>query len=682
MMFIRSYKFILFPLFLILISVISYSQDLTPFTYQFVVRGQDGEKITNEEVDVDVAIYTEEILEENLIYSEKQNVEVSADGFITIEIGRGNSTQNISDIIWNIDESYFIKAEVNDFSDDTYVFEHSSSLVFFTPQIFSGSANNLADPYFSFENSELVDILQFKRNKMYLSNGSVVELPEYLKNSNSLLIKVNKKDVSCYGADDGAIDVTVEGGKPPYEYYWSNEKYTEDLNNLKAGDYTLYVTDKSGFTALKRVKVSQPDPLEIDFKVSDVTDIGKTDGRIDLEVSGGRPPYSYQWSNGSYSADQKNLEPGRYKVTVSSKSECSKEQNFVVKEPIKVSFDKLNVKCYGGNSGSVRLNIRGGLSPYEIQWSNNKSGSFQNDLSAGKYYVYVKDSWGNSVFDSVNVLQPYPLKVEPVIKNVDTEKENGRINLNVSGGIPPYEYKWSTMDTTKSLDDIHDGVYSVTVSDKNSCKALKNNIFVYRIMFDERDTTNYKVITIGSQVWMAENLNYGKQILNHQGAEKNGVVEKFCYEDNPEYCKILGGLYNWDEMMQYKNSDENIKGETQGICPVGWHIPTNDEWKILADYLGGEMVAANKMKNYNYWASPEGANEIHLNLSGFSAYPSGRMDMTGESYYLSKSTSFWSSTKDGRNKAWHRTITNRGAGLYRNSGLTGYRFSVRCIKDY
>lgn len=678
----RLNKFTLILLFFIPLSIISYSQDLTPFTYQFVLRDQDGGKVAYKEVSVNVGIYTENILNENLIYSEEHNVEVLGDGLVTIEIGNGSSNQNVSDIIWNIDKSYFIKAEVNGFSDDNYMFEHSSPLVFFTPQIFAGSADNLADPAFRFEDSEFVDILKLKGNKMYLTNGSVVELPEYLNNSNSLLINVKKRNVSCYGENDGAIDVTVKGGTPPYEYYWSNEQYTEDLNNLKAGDYTLYVTDKTGFTALKRIKISQPDPLQIDFKVSDVTDIGKTDGRIDLSVSGGRPPYSYQWSNGSYSADQKDLAPGRYKVTVSSKSECGVEKDFVVKEPIKLSFDKQNVKCYGGNSGSVRLDIKGGLSPYEIQWSNNKSGLFQDELSAGKYYVYVRDSWGNSVFDSVNVLQPYPLKVEPVIQNVNAEKGNGSIDLNVSGGIPPYKYKWSTMDTTKKLKDIYDGVFSVTVSDINSCKAVKNNIFVYRMMLDERDTTNYRVITIGSQVWMAENLNYGKQILNNQEALKNSLVEKYCYEDNPEYCKVVGGLYNWDELMQYKNSDENIKGETQGICPDGWHIPTNDEWQILADYLGGEMVAANKMKNYDYWASPNRTNEIHLNLSGFSAYPSGRMDMTGESYYLNKSTSFWSATKDGRDKAWHRTITNRGSGLFRNSGLTGYRFSVRCIKDY
>jgi uncharacterized protein (TIGR02145 family) len=238
------------------------------------------------------------------------------------------------------------------------------------------------------------------------------------------------------------------------------------------------------------------------------------------------------------------------------------------------------------------------------------------------------------------------------------------------------------MDTTKNLNDIKDGVYSVTVTDRNSCEIVKNNIFVYRKMTDPRDTTKYDVITIGTQVWMAENLNYGKQINSDQEAIKNGIVEKYCYEDDPEYCDMLGGLYTWNEMMRYDHSDANIRGMTQGICPDGWHIPTSDEWKILADYLGGEMVAANRMKNYDYWNPPNGSREIHLDLSGFSAYPAGRMDMAGDSYYLGRSTSYWSSTKDNPQSAWHRTITNRGAGLYRNSGHIGYRFSVRCVKDY
>jgi uncharacterized protein (TIGR02145 family) len=680
-----NFSFLIKPAWLICLVFIPFSQllsqTLNPLSYQFVVRDEDGDIVEEESMAVQIQLFEGNPGSSEAIYFEEHNVESGSDGKVRILIGAGQSNQGFDDIVWNINKKYFVKATVQDIRGNDYDFVHISPLLLVLPELFAGSANNLADPVAFKNQDENLFPLSIQDNKMYLSNGSIVELPEYLTNSNSLLVDVNKRNVSCHGSKDGAIDITVKGGTPPYDFYWSNKKTTEDLNNLKAGDYMLYVTDSEGYTTFKRVEITQPEPLEVESKVLDVSDIGFRDGRIALDVTGGRPPYSYRWSNGSFSEDQDQLSPGLYKVTVTSRTKCAVEKTFMVREPVKVTFDKQNVKCYGEQNGAVRISVKGGLSPYEVRWSNNGSGYFQNNLSAGKYYVFVKDSWGYTVVDSVNILQPYPLKVDASVRDIPKDEESGDVALQVSGGIPPYNYRWSTMDTTENLSEIMDGVYAVTVTDQNACESIKRNIFVYRMIEDKRDSSEYKVITIGTHVWLAENLNYGKQISSDKEPTKNGEVEKYCYNDDPEYCEMLGGLYTWDEMMQYNKSDDHIRGETQGICPDGWHLPTNDEWSILADYLGGEMVASNRMKNYDYWTPPDGSTEIHLNLSGFSALPAGRMDMTGESYYLGKSSSFWSATKESWNNAWHRTITNRGAGLYRNSGHIGYRFSVRCIKN-
>jgi uncharacterized protein (TIGR02145 family) len=648
--------------------------------YQFFLRNHKGDLVKNTTVNLEIIVYQQDVASGPVIYAETHTINVPGNGLVQVEIGKGNSNHKISDVIWKLDESYFVKAVVHNVDKTDYVFEYSSPLIFYIPQIFAGSINNLADRQYD-EKNAILKVLTQKDNKLYLSNGDVVELPEYLKNINSILIQAETKDVSCYDARDGSVDVSVSGGVPPYEYYWSNGKTTEDLNELEAGTYTLSVTDKEGYTAFKRVEVFQPEPLEVDFKVWDVTDIGKTDGIINLDISGGNPPYDYLWSNGNFTKDQKGLRPGVYKVTITSSTGCAKEEKFLIREPVEVEFNKENVKCYGGNSGSVRLNLKGGRPPYEIRWSNKRTGYYQDGLTAGKYYVFIKDSWGFTVLDSVNILQPYPLRAKPLVKNLKSEKPKGSVDLHMAGGFPPYSYRWSTMDTTRKIDKLHDGVYSVTVSDQNSCQLEKKNIFVYRMIEDKRDTMNYKVITIGNQVWIAENINHGQQIESGKKAEKNGVVEKYCYKDNPDNCDILGGLYTWEEMMQYNKSDDSEIGIVQGVCPDGWHIPTSHEWKILADYLGGEMVAANRMKNFDYWTPPGDNTEINLNLSGFSAYPAGRMDITGDSYYLGKNTSFWSASRDNMQKAWYRTVTTRGSGLYRNSGHIEYRFSVRCVKD-
>jgi uncharacterized protein (TIGR02145 family) len=93
----------------------------------------------------------------------------------------------------------------------------------------------------------------------------------------------------------------------------------------------------------------------------------------------------------------------------------------------------------------------------------------------------------------------------------------------------------------------------------------------------------YRTVQIGNQVWMAENLNVGTMVTKENNSQDNGEIEKFCFFDDPENCRKFGGFYQWEEMMQYKNlrHDPNNPVVTQGICPSGWHIPTDDEWKIL-----------------------------------------------------------------------------------------------------
>jgi uncharacterized protein (TIGR02145 family) len=269
------------------------------------------------------------------------------------------------------------------------------------------------------------------------------------------------------------------------------------------------------------------------------------------------------------------------------------------------------------------------------------------------------------------------------VRHITGENESGKVFVKVKGGIPPYNFRWNTGDTTKNLKQAKNGVYSVTIEDDRGCRIESKNIFVYKIMEDPRDTQSYKVITIGDQVWMAENLNVGKKISPIQRSTDNGLIEKYCYNNNSGNCNLMGGLYTWNEAMQYSKSPADKDESVQGICPDGWHIPTEKEWQKLAENLGGEMMAGNKMKNLRYWEQPnvKNKNQVQLNITGFAALPAGRIDVSGESHFKGTSTSFWSASKTDSDKAWHRTITARGSGLYRDASFTKQKYSVRCIKD-
>jgi len=95
-------------------------------------------------------------------------------------------------------------------------------------------------------------------------------------------------------------------------------------------------------------------------------------------------------------------------------------------------------------------------------------------------------------------------------------------------------------------------------------------------LYDERNNRTYKTVTIGKQVWMAENLDIGTQIDGSVESSDNGIIEKYYFNNDPEIGSVYGGLYQWEELMAY-----TFEEGSQGVCPSGWHIPSNDEWKEL-----------------------------------------------------------------------------------------------------
>ena len=101
----------------------------------------------------------------------------------------------------------------------------------------------------------------------------------------------------------------------------------------------------------------------------------------------------------------------------------------------------------------------------------------------------------------------------------------------------------------------------------------------------------YNTVLLGSRCWFKENLNVGTRIDGVDEMLENGLLEKYCYDDSEANCDTYGGLYQWNEMMQYTTTEG-----AQGICPTGWHIPTYAEWLSLGDFLGGLGIAGGKMK--------------------------------------------------------------------------------------
>ena len=193
---------------------------------------------------------------------------------------------------------------------------------------------------------------------------------------------------------------------------------------------------------------------------------------------------------------------------------------------------------------------------------------------------------------------------------------------------------------------------------------------------DSRDGQTYKIVTIGTQMWMAQNLNYR-------------IDGSYCRDGIRSSCTKYGRLYTWAAAMDSAGTwSTNGKGcgyyktctptyPVRGVCPTGWHLPTQMEWRTLYAAVGGFSTAGTKLKSTSGWYSGGNGTDDY----SFSALPAGNRDYKGDYYLEGHSAYFWSSTEYGGYYAWSMYLNyyNDFADLwcyYKNEG-----FSVRCVQD-
>jgi uncharacterized protein (TIGR02145 family) len=197
---------------------------------------------------------------------------------------------------------------------------------------------------------------------------------------------------------------------------------------------------------------------------------------------------------------------------------------------------------------------------------------------------------------------------------------------------------------------------------------------------------SYPTIQIGTQCWFAKNLNVGTMIQGANDQTNNSTLEKYCYNNDTANCAIYGGLYQWAEAVQYQNGASNstspnpaFTGNVRGICPTGWHMPSDAEWGTLETFLGGSSVAGGALKSTSgFWRLP---NAGATNSSGFSALPGGGRDTNGAFYYIRNLTHFWSSSESSTTLAFNRFLFFNDSNIYRYNDDKSLGFSARCTQD-
>jgi len=177
----------------------------------------------------------------------------------------------------------------------------------------------------------------------------------------------------------------------------------------------------------------------------------------------------------------------------------------------------------------------------------------------------------------------------------------------------------------------------------------------------------YKTVTIGSQTWMAENLNY---------AGANGTTG-VCYGNSTDSCKKYGRLYTWSEVMQGSTSSRTSPSNVKGICPTGWHVPSDAEWTTLENYVDASgSTEGTKLKSTSGWSDTGNGTDAY----GFRALPGGQV-FIGTSDYAGYLGYWWTATENDAANAWRRGMNYTRTTVDRNYQNNAFGHALRCLED-
>jgi L-ascorbate metabolism protein UlaG (beta-lactamase superfamily) len=254
------------------------------------------------------------------------------------------------------------------------------------------------------------------------------------------------------------------------------------------------------------------DPILIQSQVQSVSVYGASDGSISLTVSGGKEPYSFNWSNGLTSKDITDLALGKYTVIVTDANGDTASHSDSITEPkeLKATFTKANTKKLGNADGHIELTISGGITPYTINWNNGATTPSISGLEAGTYTVDITDAHQATFHLEIPIYDPVTLTLTPSDASTYNGTD-GSINMNIQGGKSPYTILWSNGQTTQNLNALAAGYYSVSVTDDEQSIG-KSAIQVYE-PYDKTGSIADMVNTITRLTQSGIRIEYNSQVI-------------------------------------------------------------------------------------------------------------------------------------------------------------------------
>lgn len=461
--------------------------------------------------------------------------------------------------------------------------------------------------------------------------------------------------------------------------------------------------------------------------------IGSSSGNIYMAQVPENPEYqSYDCPFGSYDYFY-DPDDGKYKISFCLEG---KIENYTSGLKCAISEGIVGEKCIPltvatGNpaNGQVSVAYSGhtfsalsGTEPYTFSVASGSSLPAGLSLSSAGSLTGTPTTYGDYDFfiqvsdaESATNSREFSMTIDPAVlalgSSSPTNGEEGTVyaghTFSASGGVPSYTFSLASGSLPAGLSlssagsltgtTTAQGSYNFTIKVVDSLLVEDTENFVLVVdppfcgLVVSYGGENYSTSRIGNQCWFSKSLNIGSMINSSVNQTNNSVAEKYCYNNSESNCTAYGGLYQWNELMQYVTTDG-----AQGLCPSGWHIPTDAEWTTLTNYLSANnpywcnsnsTYIAKSIASTSGWQDSGvpcnvGNSQATNNYSGLNFLPGG-MCGANKSFSLAGSYIYvWTSTSNGSSNSWYRYIGWGSSVVDRTSFfMNSSSFYVRCLKN-
>ncbi|MEM1120777.1 MAG: gliding motility-associated C-terminal domain-containing protein [Bacteroidota bacterium] len=412
--------------------------------------------------------------------------------------------------------------------------------------------------------------------------------------SADLGVQIIKQNISCFGFNNGIIVAKANGGLPPYNYAWGTRDTTSTIENLAAGVYGLTVTDANDSSHATLVVIEEPSQLILTIEKTDETD-RMANGTATPSLTGGTPPYRFNWSNGSSDSLQTNLSADMYTLSVTDANGCEVTQTITIEDEdcptINLMIDMKSPDCPGDSTGTLQVLPSDGTAPYTYLWETGDTTANLINLPTGTYMVTVMDANGCDMSMSILLPDANPIVIQLTADEGDSMGD-GSISSIISGGMMPYTYTWSNGSNETSLSGLSTGVYDLTITDANGCRQTASAVI------DPPDCSIGILDTFGSTLTL-DTISCSEQGEICLPIPLDSMVNYSLFLDGTSFMEQITGCefeatysYTYFELFDKGNSgpyvlnswsinEENFSGEFQNI---GGLIDSINTWDVAGTW--------------------------------------------------------------------------------------------------